>query len=144
MKKLGLHPTHSETKAERKRRNAVRQDRMKGGLDVARDSIPYVTRLVFDPYNMERSDIDINLFTQCSGTIIHPHFILTSKFCCNADDKVTIYLDDYDVLRPGDPEYKDNASNEKRLLSNTFYTHPKVSLKIYSDFFFGKILYPVI
>ena len=106
---------------------------MKGGKDVARNSIPYVTRLVFDPYNMERSDIDVNLFTQCSGTIIHAHFILTSKFCCDADDKVTIYLDDYDVLRPGDSGYKDDASNEKRILSNTFYTHPKVSVEIYSE-----------
>ena len=52
---------------------------MLGGVNVAEGSIPYVARLVFDPYNMERSEIDNNLFTQCSGTIIHRHFIITSK-----------------------------------------------------------------
>ena len=52
---------------------------MLGGVNVAEGSIPYVARLVFDPYNMERSEIDNNLFTQCSGTIIHAHFMITSK-----------------------------------------------------------------
>ena len=82
----GLHPiespiTDSDTDQvdPRTKRNAVRQNRMLGGVNVAVNSIPYVARLVFDPYNMERSEIDNNLFTQCSGTIIHAHFIITSK-----------------------------------------------------------------
>ena len=82
-----LHPFQSTISSNndeqpedvRKKRNAMRQSRMLGGINVAENSIPYVARLVFDPYNMERSDIDNNLFTQCSGTIIHAHFIITSK-----------------------------------------------------------------
>ena len=69
----------------------MRQNRMLGGIDVAENSIPYVARLVFDPYNMERSDIDNNLFTQCSGTIIHSHFIITSK--SGIHDLVYTYTD---------------------------------------------------
>ena len=98
-----------------------------GGVNVADKTIPYVARLVFDPYNWNRDEIDLNLFTQCSGIIIHANYILTTKlginfilglwyltdlntgnknqslltrwiqikFCCNADDKVTIYLNEY-------------------------------------------------
>lgn len=83
----GLYPFQSTISLEddekpedgRKKRNAIRHGRMLGGVNVAENSIPYVARLVFDPYNMERSEIDNNLFTQCSGTIIHAHFIITSK-----------------------------------------------------------------
>ena len=50
-----------------------------GGVNVADKTILYVARLVFDPYNVNTDEIDLNLFTQCSGTIIHANFILTSK-----------------------------------------------------------------
>ena len=54
-----------------------------GGVNVADKTIPYVARLVFDPYNVNTDEIDLNLFTQCSGTIIHANFILTSKLGIN-------------------------------------------------------------
>ena len=79
----------------RKRRNAfnaTRQNRMMGGEKVTEGSMPYVARLIFDPHNTLRSDMDRNLYQQCSGIVIHAHFILTSRFCCSADDKVTITL----------------------------------------------------
>ena len=109
---------------DRKKRNANRQDRMMGGQKVVEGSMPYVARLIFDPFNTLRADMDENLYQQCSGTVIHAHFILTSKFCCSADDKVTIMLNEYTVQKNDDGSYNfDNA-----VYSNTFYYHPKLDV----------------
>ena len=106
----------------RKKRDAVRQNRMMGGQKVVEGSMPYVARLIFDPYNTLRTDMDENLYQQCSGTVIHPHFILTSRFCCSADDKVTIMLNEYTIQKNDDGTFNfDNA-----IFSNTFYYHPRL------------------
>ena len=107
---------------DRRKRNANRQNRMLGGEKVIEGSMPYVARLIFDPFNTMRLDMDKNLYQQCSGTVIHPHFVLTSRFCCSADDKVTITLSEYTVRQNTDGSYNFDGA----IFSNTFYFHPRL------------------
>ena len=88
--------TCSLTDDDRQKRDTEFQTRIMGGQSINSSSMKYVAKLVFD--NDE----------QCVGTVVDKNFVLTTKFCCETSDTVTIYFE--------------NDSSE--LKSNTFYNHP--------------------
>ena len=73
-----------------------REKRILGGQSVNSNAMKYVTKLVFD--NEE----------QCVGTVVDKYFILTSKYCCESGDTVTVTFE----------------SDSIELKSSTFYVHP--------------------
>ena len=71
-----------------------------GGQTVDQGSMSYVTKLEFK-LNDETGDLG----QICVGTVINKYFVVTTKFCCNSDDSVTI-------------SFEDDSSS---ISSNTFY-----------------------
>ena len=78
------------------------ESRIMGGQLVNFDSMSYVVKLEFQ-------EKQSNSFNQlCAGTVVHKHFIVTTKFCCESGDTVTITF---------------NGQNADEANSNTFYFH---------------------
>ena len=78
------------------------ESRIMGGQDVSSNSMQYVVKLEFQ-------ESQSNSFNQlCAGTVVHKHFIATTKFCCESGDTVAIHFND---------------QNADVVNSNTFYVH---------------------
>ena len=82
---------------DRKKRDTVVQTRIIGGQSVNSNSMKYVAKLLFDSGE------------QCAGTVVNKFFILTTTFCCQSGESVTINFN----------------HNSNELKSNTFYHHSK-------------------
>ena len=78
------------------------ETRILGGQDVSSNSMRYVAKLEF------REDQSQGFNQLCAGTVVHKHFIVTTKFCCESGNTVAIRLNDQNV---------------GSINSNTFYLH---------------------
>ena len=87
---------------DRKKREVQIQNRIMGGQTVVQGAMPYVSKLEFK-LNDEIDDMG----QICVGTVINKYFLVTTKFCCNSGDSVTI-------------NFEDESSS---ISSNTFYLH---------------------
>ena len=86
---------------DRKKRDVHTQQRIMGGQTMVQGSMPYVTKLEFGQTDEQA------LNQLCAGTIINRYFILSTKFCCESGDSVTVTLEDAATT----------------ITSNTFYPH---------------------
>ena len=78
--------------------------RIMGGQDVSSNSMAYVVRLEFQEVQSNNQG-----FNQlCAGTVVHKHFVSTTKSCCESGDTVAIQFND---------------QNAASINSNTFYVH---------------------
>ena len=78
------------------------ETRILGGQGVSSNSMPYVAKLEF------REDQSQDFNQLCAGTIVHKHFIATTRFCCESGNTVAIHFNDQNV---------------SPINSNTFYLH---------------------
>ena len=87
---------------DRRKRDIQIQNRIMGGQTAVQGAMPYVSKLEF------KLNDDIDDISQiCVGTVINKYFVVTTKFCCNSGDSVTI-------------NFEDDSSS---ISSNTFYLH---------------------
>ena len=98
----------------RRKRSFEAETRIMGGQDVIPGSMPYVVKLEFTDSN--------GAIQHCVGTVIHRHFIATSRFCCDSGESVmaTINNQAADVVQ-----------------SNTFYQHSSLDsclIRVEADF----------
>ena len=77
------------------------QKRIMGGQAVVQGSMPYVAKLGFTDSNGQEMN------QLCAGTIVDKYFILSTRFCCESGNSVSITLDD----------------DSTAIMSNTFYLH---------------------
>ena len=83
--------------------NIPAETRILGGQAVNSVSMQYVAKLEFKESQSQSS------FNQlCVGTVIHKHFIVTTRFCCESGNTVAISYND---------------QNSGPINSNTFYLH---------------------
>ena len=87
---------------DRQKRDIQPQRRIMGGQTVNQGSMPYVAKLEFS-----RSD-EQGMTQLCAGTIVDKYFVISTRFCCESGNWVSITLQD-------DPTI---------IGSNTFYLHP--------------------
>ena len=82
---------------DRKKRDVQPENRIMGGQSVTEGSMSYVAKLQFD---LDDGQL-------CAGTVINKYFLVTTKFCCESGNVVSIDFDD----------------NSNTIESNTFYLH---------------------
>ena len=82
---------------DRKKRDVQPENRILGGQSVTQGSMSYVAKLQFD---LDDGQL-------CAGTVINKYFLVTTKFCCESGNMVSIDFDD----------------NSNTIESNTFYLH---------------------
>ena len=86
---------------DRKKRDVQLDQRILGGQEVVQGAMSYVSKLEFRQHGGQ------NIDQLCAGTVINKYFILTTSFCCNSGDLVTINF----------------ADDSEAFDSNTFYFH---------------------
>ena len=90
---------------DRKRRDVQLEKRIIGGQSVVQGAMPYVSQLEFRQNDSENTAEGNNQL--CAGTVINKYFIITTKFCCDSGNLVTI-----------------NFENDSEAIeSSTFYSH---------------------
>ena len=90
---------------DRKKRDVQHEERILGGQAVIQGAMPYVSKLEFrqnDQENTQESNYQL-----CAGTVINRNFILTTQFCCDSGNLVTINFE----------------SDSEAIESSTFYSH---------------------
>ena len=90
----------------RQKRDVQAQNRILGGQKVSQGSMPYVAKLEFT----DNEGQDTNQL--CVGTVINSYFILSTKYCCESGNLVSINFDD----------------GSSAIKSNTFYLHETYDL----------------
>ena len=75
-----------------------------GGEDVNANVMPYVVKLEFQDSRSNNQGLN----QLCVGTVVHKHFIASTKYCCGSGKTVAISFND---------------QNTAIINSNTFYVH---------------------